>query len=265
MSTKRRMIVIGCGPAGLLAAHAGVLQGWEVIIFSKKQKSQISGAQYLQSEIPLLATYDMELFVTYCKVGQKRNYARRVYGSMDAPVSWGRYQSGVPYKAFSLHKAYDALWNMYEGLIIDQNISWEWLKNIWQYEAEFVVSTIPLITYCGDPQAWEWNSQEIYVLGGEQDDADPRNGYVMYNGSNLQLQLESETPYRVSCIGGVYQEEYSFWVPRSVKVVKPLSTNWTLPASLGVDLLVGRYGAWNKEELAHDAYWKTEKKLLELR
>ncbi|HEY7420289.1 MAG TPA: hypothetical protein VH593_34240, partial [Ktedonobacteraceae bacterium] len=82
-----RAVVLGCGPAGLLAAHACSLNGADVRIFSLKRPSYISGAQYLHQAIPgLSGAPDGDIMIT--KVGTREGYAKKVYGNANKATSW---------------------------------------------------------------------------------------------------------------------------------------------------------------------------------
>ena len=52
MSKYRIVYVIGCGPAGLAAAHAARGMGREVVIFAPKKMSALRGPLLLQQPIP---------------------------------------------------------------------------------------------------------------------------------------------------------------------------------------------------------------------
>ena len=44
--------ILGCGPTGLVAAHACAMKHIPFVIFSKKRKSFLFGSQYLHEPIP---------------------------------------------------------------------------------------------------------------------------------------------------------------------------------------------------------------------
>src|SRR5262245_15995908 len=82
-----RVVVLGCGPAGLLAAHAASLYGCDVRILSIRQPSIISGAQFLHEHIPGV-TGDIDGHVLFMKAGTAGGYAKKVYGNSRIPTSW---------------------------------------------------------------------------------------------------------------------------------------------------------------------------------
>src|SRR5678809_864059 len=47
-----RVLILGCGPSGLIAAHAAYNRGADFIVVSKARKSFMNGAQYLHAPIP---------------------------------------------------------------------------------------------------------------------------------------------------------------------------------------------------------------------
>jgi len=53
-----RIAVLGCGPAGLMSAHAAMVateSEADLAIFSTKRKSPLYGAQYLHQPIPFVS------------------------------------------------------------------------------------------------------------------------------------------------------------------------------------------------------------------
>src|SRR3546814_7896241 len=47
-----KVLILGCGPAGLIAAHAAKRMDADFIVMSKARKSFMNGAQYLHAPIP---------------------------------------------------------------------------------------------------------------------------------------------------------------------------------------------------------------------
>src|SRR5215470_19138644 len=99
-----KVAVLGCGPAGLMAAYACTVEGLTPHIYSKPNKSIIIGAQYLHLPIPNITLPEPEVEIKYVKVGTPEGYARKVYGNEAAPTSWDRFSEGL-HKGWGLREA----------------------------------------------------------------------------------------------------------------------------------------------------------------
>jgi hypothetical protein len=74
-----RLAIVGCGPAGMLAAHACFLEGVEFEVFSNvDQPSLIGGAQYLHEFIPGIEIRPGK--VDYKFVGDRQGYHIKAHG-----------------------------------------------------------------------------------------------------------------------------------------------------------------------------------------
>lgn len=236
--------VLGCGPAGLLAAHAAAVRGHNVRVLSKKQKSIIGGAQYLNEPIPdLFDPTEPDAIVRFVKWGTEAGYAKKVYGSISAQTSWSLYDEEF-YPAWNLQAVYDMLWGRFENEIWDFDIDMETLMDA-VHNYDLVFSSIPLTVACVDPDH-RFESQQVWI---EADVGNgPRNMTIIYNG------LPGEPWYRGSTIFG--HSFLEFGSPRSTGfcVQKPLRTNCTCWQHETVR--IGRYGEWKKGVLVTDAYKK---------
>lgn len=239
------VFVLGCGPAGLLAAHAAALAGREPVILSRKVKSEIGGAQYLHSAIPGIANEHDAFECLLVKRGDAEGYAEKVYGEKEHPTSWQKYEQGV-HMIWNMRAAYDRLWAEYHNQIQNVEITPAGLEDM--AKQEFVVSTIPKIATCPDPEDYDWHSQDVWIQYGER---------VRGCEANPMTFIMSGEPwdswYRQSNLFGWQGIEYSHLVPGSVKIKKPVST--TYPGVPGV-LHMGRYGEWRKDVLIHDVFWR---------
>jgi hypothetical protein len=239
--------IIGCGPAGLMAAHAAVESGREPIIYSPKVKSTIFGAMFLHRSIPGITPDEPELNIRIRKIGSKEGYARKVYGSPYHPVSWDKFESGgLP--AWSLGRAYDKLWEMYNDLIIDQEIK-HW--DVWSMQQNLLVlCTAPAPKLCRNPNH-EFRGQKIWVL--VENDPREKRPEMVYDGR------DNYDWYRYSHINGTKAWEYSKPVPlyrhhiyrEVLEGVKPLGNDCDCHPGL---IRLGRFGKWEKDILTHHAY-----------
>jgi hypothetical protein len=233
--------VLGCGPAGLMAAHAVALNGCNPVILSKKQPSVIGGAQYLHEPIPKITGKEPDGRVNFIHYGTETGYAQKVYGNPCAPTSWTTYPVGY-HSIWNLRKAYEKLWSKYESKIYDFTLTPDSVEDI-QEEYDLVFSTVPLVSLCQNP-SHGFENQEVWiiygqtVLGGGED-------RIIYDGS-------TDFPwYRWSYLFGWSGIEYPNMVHGGLRLRKPLGT--TCNCHPGTTRL-GRYGTWNKGALTHHAY-----------
>lgn len=246
---SQSIAILGCGPSGLMAAHAAVLRGQTVSIFSRKIKSEIGGAQYLHRQIPGITGEEPDGYIHVIKRGTPEGYAEKVYGDGKRSTSWHDHRQGAQVPAWDLRKAYDKLWEMYAPRALDVEIDSDWvgflLKN---YKA--VISTVPAPVVCED-SGHEFARQEITI---DLRCLDISDNTMIYNG------VRSFPWYRASRIFGVvggYEypgdiaAQYRQFGARMVTARKPLSTTCTCWPNL---FKAGRYGVWDKSLLTHDSF-----------
>lgn len=265
----KSVAILGCGPAGLLAAHAAVLSGWDFHIYSRKEKSKLYGAQYLHAPIPGLDTGDPKM-VRYVLRGTPEEYRRKVYGD-----SWDGTTSPEDlmnmHGAWDIRAAYDKLWSMYEAEIGTAEINHHSVKTLrghWD-DYDLVISSVPRTVWDDDNSHFE--RTYVWALG----DTDVQRIFwdrpdiftVMCDGT-------SEKPwYRVSNIFGYatiewpqfhmgvseYNGDYNA-APRSGAslVTKPLRYTGNEAKDF---VHVGRYGKWQKGVLTTDAFFDSMKAL----
>ncbi len=237
--------ILGCGPAGLLAAHAAIMRGHYVRIYSRKVRSQMFGAMYLHRPIPNLTDAAMKFEIDVVKRGTREGYAKKVYGDENAPVSWDKFEDGVV-PAWSLVAAYERLWIAYAQLIVDIDISQKTLIPI-GLNHDIIYSTIPAPFLCVDP-SHIFERQAMWVVHGQLTTNINR---MVYNGR------PEERWYRWSLIRGYRSWEYTV-DPRG----KPPGTtisNGFKPIRTDCDCYpgirrLGRYGKWDKHQLTHHGY-----------
>lgn len=234
--------ILGCGPAGLLAAHAAYEAGESVTIYSKKKPSPIGGAQFLHRAIPGLTSDNPDGLVNFLHVGDPAVYAEKVYGDPKAETSWGSYADGH-HEIWNMHQAYQKLWRRYEHLIIEWEVTPEFVKGLLD-SFDIVMSAIPLRGICVRQHSFE--SQRVYISSKASFPGSVEN-LIIYNGS-------PKTPwYRSSLIFGHGGTEWTVLPPERefTKIHKPLRTDCTCWSGL---YRLGRYGAWKKNLLTHHAY-----------
>lgn len=257
------VLIFGCGPAGLMAAHAAAIWGHDIKIVSKKRKSEMFGAQYLHQEIPDLDCGRQQL-IEYSLVGTADGYRNKVYGpGYTGTVSPEELAEAHP--GWNIRRAYDDLWDMYGSYVIDfivdgNNIRTGGSLSNLMNEANFVVSSIPAPLLCVGEHQFE--GQEIWAVG----DAPERGTFD---------PIKAAGPNSVVCNGepdvGWYRSAHVFgrstteWpakrkppVEGVAKVTKPLKTNCDCFPDV---VRVGRYGKWTKGVLSHSAFYEVESKL----
>ncbi|MBK8246368.1 MAG: hypothetical protein IPK85_03075 [Gemmatimonadetes bacterium] len=168
-----KIAILGCGPSGLVAAHAAsrLKIDKRVCVFSRKERSPIYGAQYLHQPIPGTMSghgIDPEI-IRYIMQGEPESYLRKVYAdAWDGTINDDlRDQAHV---AWDLRSTYDELWFRYESLVIDYDIprrpdGIESCLNPLFESFDLVVNTIPRPVLCLQPRQHQFRSVDIWALG----------------------------------------------------------------------------------------------------
>ena len=243
-----RVVILGCGPAGLAAASAVVSTGHEAIIISNVDKpSTIHGCQYLHAPIPGYGDVP-KVRVSYRLTGTADDYRIKVYG----PNWTGRVSPedfAGEHDAWDIRETYDRLWRDLIGTM-KVGLIRKWIKHglipfTTSLHPDLIVSTIPAQALC-QSSAHSFTSYTIYANGAKASSVDIPDNMVICDGT------AEHDWYRVSNVFGHRTTEWSRMPPRTsgaVPVVKPLWTDcnchpWVLRA--------GRYGAWEKARLVHE-------------
>lgn len=259
--TKKTVHILGCGPAGLAAAHAATLAGYDVRIFSRARKSHMFGAQYLHKAIPGIDC-GRPVEVKYTLRGTVEKYRRKVYGiDYDGDVSPGTLPEN--HMAWDIRRAYDSLWDAYgHDIEFDGNITpaWMWANRFMRP----MISSIPKRSLCLGHPTCGFQSVGIWAAG-EAPERGVRfgrfiDGVEVPDGTVLCNADGEPSWYRASRIFGHATIEWS-WndgptaaVPAAVE--KPISNTCDCWPDV---LRVGRYGKWTKGILVHHAFEETQK------
>jgi len=244
-----RIVILGCGPSGLAAAHAAVSSGREAVIISNtRYPSQQYGCQYLHGPVPGYEDVP-QVRVRYSLNGTPEQYRRKVYGDKwEGKVS--------PEDLVGEHDAWDiraTYARMWHDLITEKTVELivadvhnGRIPAVSTLQPDLIVSTIPAQALCSNPRH-EFATNTIWA-----------------NGSTVRLPLSDDevvcdgTPgrawYRVSNVFGYRTTEWATMPHKSSKavpVIKPLWTNCTCHPGV---LRAGRYGAWEKKRLVHEVY-----------
>lgn len=244
-----KVVVLGAGPAGLMAAHAALIAGHQVRILSKKRKSYMRGAQYLHAPIPMTPAQMFK--VTYDLHGSVDGYREKVYGP-DPRIKVSPESLVGEHLAWDIRKVYDALWIMYGDNVVDTDFrDAQHVAEMIDGE-EIVISSIPANLLCSNP-AHTFSAERVWVTEMFRPESDQDN-LVICSGN------PDDPWYRSSRILGWENTEY----PDSRK--PPLSSDKVhevlKPILTTCDCLphvrrVGRYGTWTKGVLSHEAYYDT--------
>lgn len=262
-----KVLVLGCGPAGLLAAHTAERYGGaQVDIFSKRVKSILPGAQYLHEPLPGLSTRQPLALLNYIKLGTAEGYASKVYGSPHAPVSWHTYGSGMA-PAWSIHEMYDQLWDEWHSRIVNTHVSGQRAHH-WAQHYDLVINTIPRPAICRNDH--EFKGQTVYfapiapkcpvntiIYSGRAETP----WYRMSNIFGHESTEYSENSYIAMTHDVVYEDPHDTLVPIR-KGFKPTDHNCDcMPDNM---IGVGRFGAWKKDRLVHHVYNEVDLALFNL-
>ena len=231
-----KVAVIGCGPAGLLAALAVEEAGHEPDLISRKQKSIIGGAQYIHESIPWLTDGMHSEEVTTVKLGTREGYAFKVYGDASAKVELG-----------SLQRADTGL---ADGPAVSEVVG-PILEPCARHHGraprvgarlmqDMIICSAPRWSVCRAPDVHEFHRQTIY-LGHTQSIRLPENT-IMYSGRAMDNWT------RISNLFGANSVEWSdaSWEPDHRPVIagaKPLGHTCDCHPEVK---FVGRFGRWEK-------------------
>lgn len=250
---SKRVAILGCGPAGLLAAHAARQNGCDFRIFSKKRPSHLFGAQYLHAPITGVTTHPE--VVRYALEGSPEEYRQKVYGDeWDGTISAEDLEAD--HHAWDIRAAYRELWDMYNSLIFDTDFygGEQQVDNMIKGAGvDLVISSVPRTVWKrpGDKfeQAKIWAIGDAPDLGQFVPFSPTEDNMVLCNG------MSDISWYRTSKVFGFSTVEYPWGKKPPIEgiqeVIKPLRCS----AKGGADFMhVGRYGKWEKGVLTTDAF-----------
>jgi hypothetical protein len=233
--------IIGCGPAGLLAAHAVVRAGHTPAIYSDKAvPSPVYGGVYLHTAIPGLhdpAKPDGQ--VLFRKLGTAEGYAAKVYGTTRANTSWEVLGAG-PHPAWALAPAYEALWGLYGAGVMVQAVD-AGVAATMAATFPVVLSSAPLPRLCA--YLHNFPERPVWYL-------DRTPGWVGWNVMVYNGHMDQPW-FRASAVFGHRLTEYPMQVPGARVGRKVLPTDCTCHPRI---IRIGRWGEWRPGVLLHHAY-----------
>lgn len=276
----KSVAIIGCGPTGLIAAHACAMNGISFRIFSKKRKSFLFGSQYLHEPIPDLIDESEGKPVRYINVGTPEEYRRKTHGKWwDGIIAPEDFET--EHTAWDIREAYGRLWNRYgrgvnDAEIVDGTLyvdGVDWMKELAAHD--LVVSTVPR-------RLWAVDGDEfIYSEGWALGDAPEHGVFVPYDLTDNTIICDGSPDVHYNRLSKVFGYTTVEWpahtdmnvvmaaegMPQPSKFIKPLAFH---PSATRYNrtsdwLHVGRFGAWRKAVLVTDAWHETNKALEELK
>lgn len=266
-SRERKVLILGCGPAGLIAARTLEQNGLDTdqfdIVADEAQPSRIGGAQFLHR--PLFGETEPDAMISVAKIGDSYGYAEKVYGKSGEVTSFDRLplHRSDEVEAWSLIKAYERLWEDYRPGIHERHIDDEaFAEYLNGGEYTEIISTIPPSSYCHNP-VHDFESVPILIAQSPMDEF-PADNFVLYSG-----RLD-DAWYRISCIFG--EESLEFGSGGDPQVTEDMRaeanrlnpdhivtgmkpTRTTCDCGFGHPhtklLRVGRFGSWDRRVLLH--------------
>ncbi len=252
-----KVLVLGCGPAGLMATHAVAQAGHQFIVVSKRvEQSHLFGCQYLHSPIPGM-TEEGPVRVKYQLTGTPDQYREKVYGP-NSTVEVSPESLSAEHDAWDIRSTYDNLWKEYARDVLQGTVNSATLSEATkEWNPDFVISTVPAPALCAVPEhtfAVEkvWAAGDAPALGKKSPVRAPKNT-VLLNGEKAPAW------YRVANVFGHTTAE---WPERTqppyagvTAVQKPLTTTCTCWPQVQ---RLGRYGQWKKGVLSHEAFFTTQ-------
>jgi len=237
---SREVAIIGCGPAGLLAAHAAVLADYHPVIYSlRAERSPIPPAVMIHAAIPEVSESEPDARVMFTKLGDGHGYAAKVYGDPEHPTSWEKFTDGSR-AAWALAPIYGRLWHLYRDLVKECEITPARARGL-QREFATVINTAPLPSLCEGGHTFP--SRPIWIK-----DHAPRwlpRDTMVYNGD------ERYDWYRASDFFGVRSTEYATPMAGARKGVKVQPTSCDCHPGM---VRAGRWGTWQPGVLLHHAF-----------
>lgn len=252
-----KVTILGCGPAGLMAAHGALSAAEmnhcdiELQVISRKVKSSLYGCQYLHAPIPG-APKVKAAQVSYRLRGTVDGYRTKVYG----PKFYGTVSPedlSSDHQAWDIRATYDWLWKRYQFLIIDGEVG---PRTVWSLgDEQIIINSIPRDALCH--QGHNFGSTSIVAAGDAPDLGIRISDQYQCDDDSVVCNGE-ETPrwYRMSRVFNHTTVEWPDGVAVPIEsaavVRKPTETDCNCHPYLHH---VGRYGRWQKGVLSHTAYF----------
>jgi len=249
-----KVIVLGCGPAGLAAAHAASGLSADVRIIAPKSQTSQNGPIFLNTPIPGISTDHPQGYIRQFVIGGSIvDYGVKLYGDVNISITRdGHLRTGI--HTWSIQEAYDKMWGMYASLIEDREVKPDEVDDL-VAQADLVVSTAPLNKLC--EAGHDFIYQPVAMVFHSSYPGQPENTVIfnaypevpwvrsarMFGYETTEFMVENipAEPYRI--------------------VKKPIRTNCTCHPRV---LRVGRFGTWDNMAWIDTAYIDTRTALMEM-
>lgn len=245
-----KVAILGCGPAGLIAAQAASEFGAEITILSQPpiQKSPIYGAQFLYEPVPGITRSMPDGMLHNIFLGDVEVYRKKIYGDPTIKSTWDNKSQTIE-PVWSLHHTYSMLWDRFKRFIVQRKVTSNVLESV-QENCDFVFSSIPLPHICRNKTEHQFKKYQVRIVRqGNQTRLFPGESNIcIYNG------LREDTWFRFSHMFGVNGGfEMPLWnnSEGSVIVNKPTGTTCDCFSNVA---RVGRYGTWDYGVNTHHSW-----------
>lgn len=252
-----KVAVIGCGPAGLAAAHAAAGRGCEVQIFAPKLKTPQNGPLLMQRPLPGINTSHPDGTIHQIVInGSILGYRYKLYGDINIGINGDILVPSYP--AWRHTETYTALWAIYADLITDMHIIPPVLASLHE-NYDLVVSTANAQSMCMKKDTWRdpsyrhvFESKAVAITSNCEYPDQPYNTIIFNAGEN-------DAWVRSSNIFGNTVTEWpvTATIPEGLGsriIQKPISTNCSCFPHV---LRTGRFGAFKNETWVDTAYHDT--------
>lgn len=255
-----KIVVLGAGPAGLLAAHAASLAGAEIIVAGIKRKSHMFGAQYLHEWIPNIDTGDPR-HIKYELRGSAADYRRKVYGP-----SWGGSVSpedlAENHFGYDIRRVYGHLWNHYGPYVTHAYFddSFGIGSFVARAKPDLCFSSLPASLLCRNAEH-SFQAQQIWAVG----DAPEMGVFCPVSVPDDTVICDGTSDVSWYRASRVFEYSTAEWTKKPpiegvAMVMKPLKNNCDCLPDL---IRLGRYGKWEKGVLSHTAFFEAQAKIEE--
>jgi len=249
-----KAVIFGSGLSGLFAAWACHEKGIDYVVYTNRvEKPKVRGFMYLHHHcgLPVRSALLTQVVVPEGVDPEKASkfYSNLVYKNPETPNSL-KYAYNEPIVTiWNMTQAVNHIWELIRSRVKLRTIrDLDEVISITGKEAEIGFSTIPLPKLDREGLYYFVDSYVTVALKPEA-----KENIVYYNGG-----LVGESAYRWGVINGQRFSE-SREKP-GVTVHKVVFANY-MPHVPDNVMLVGRYGAWDKSQMAHIVYEKVKKAL----
>jgi hypothetical protein len=252
--------VIGCGPAGLAAAHAAFGMNCDVTIFSPDDKSPQTGPLILQRPIPGITVDHPDGYIRQLVIdGSILDYRYKLYGDINIGINGDQLELG--YHCWNHVKAYDKMWKLYMATGNSVSHVYGLVKKTelaeLHHHFDLVVNTAPLKKLCRDRRHRFLSKPVDITLERSYPDQPPDT--TIFNAGNNYRWVRSAWLLGNECTEWLPGEAPDELNPFTIH--KPISHNCNCyPHVLGT----GRFGAWKNQVWVDSAYYNVRSVLVSM-